>query len=237
MLLDEDQQKIVNHRHGHALVIAGAGSGKTHTIVSRAIKQIQDGISPESLLMLTYTNKGCAEIRERFTDIGIATPTISTFHGYGYNVIRSHPEAMQMRAYPSIMDAKDQQSLLRDFMRDTGIAKDELKGALKFVDLMGNEGFDYSTDREQMAAFATQRNVPLELTSKVIEACGYFDECKRYDNVLDYNDLINLPIKALRYNPDLREQICKNINDICVDECQDNNNAQSSCLTYLSLRL
>ena len=89
-----DQLAVVQHRKGPLLVIAGAGTGKTHTITGRVLSLINDdGVSPESILALTFTEKAAEEMHTRIVTelpLGSSEPFIGTFHAFADHVVRSH---------------------------------------------------------------------------------------------------------------------------------------------------
>src|SRR5437868_10703791 len=113
--LNEQQHAAVTAPPGPALVIAGAGSGKTRTLIYRVAYLLEQGIPPERILLLTFTNKAAREMMRRVTDLlGSELSTLwgGTFHSIGNRVLRRHAALLGYKADFSIMDRDDAKDLL-----------------------------------------------------------------------------------------------------------------------------
>src|SRR5439155_5959581 len=109
---------------GPALVIAGAGSGKTRTLIYRVAYLLENGVEPRHILLLTFTNKAAREMLDRVTNLiphEIAGLWGGTFHSIGNRILRRHPEAAGFRAGFSIMDREDQEDMLAAVIVAAGI--------------------------------------------------------------------------------------------------------------------
>src|SRR3972149_3526280 len=125
--LNPAQREAVLHKDGPLLIVAGAGAGKTKTIVHRIANLINEGVRPENILAITFTNKAAAEMRERTLKLlrgkalhtleGFA-PHISTFHSLGANILRENAPLLGLHKNFKIMDAGDSKSLVREAIRE-----------------------------------------------------------------------------------------------------------------------
>lgn len=240
MQLDMEQQKIVGHKDGHALVLAGAGSGKTACVTHRAASRIVAGLSPERLLLLTFTNKAAREMRERLTSLlGAQTPlpTVSTFHAFGHRLLRRYPQCCHRRSNPSMIDPDDAEKILQAIMMDQGIPKPFYKLALQTFDMVRNDGLHPMLASEKdaiMRWFEDTGAFSYEECDRMLEVGREYERRKQAQNLVDFDDLINLPVLALREHPDLRARLNGFLLDITVDEAQDNNKAQYKLLKLLA---
>ncbi len=134
-MLNSAQQKAVQHSTGPLLILAGAGAGKTHTLTERVAQMIEfGGVSPRSILALTFTNKAAKEMRERMSKrlkfehksghpfLQSELPIIGTFHSIGVFFLRRYIERLGVYTSSfSIFDEDDKQRLIRSIMEDLKI--------------------------------------------------------------------------------------------------------------------
>jgi len=241
MKLDVDQLKIVCHTDGHALVLAGAGSGKTACVTSRAATRIIEGIPAPRMLLLTFTNKACREMRERLEQMleghNTPMPTVSTFHAFGHRLIRKYPHACNRLPNPSLLSADDPQNMLKKIFMDAGIPKHGYQSAFETFSRVRNDGLNPFLDTEErkiMQLFEDTQDFTYGECTRLVDCAKQYEELKRSMNLVDFDDLINLPIMALQAEPDIRARINSHLLDITVDESQDNNRAQYKLLKLLA---
>ena len=113
--LNTSQHQAVMHDQGPLLVIAGAGSGKTRTLVYRVARLVLQGISPENILLLTFTRKAAATMLERAARLGGAScqrVNGGTFHGFCHRMLRKYAHLIDYPAGFTIMDQSDSQDLI-----------------------------------------------------------------------------------------------------------------------------
>lgn len=241
MHLDSDQQVIAAHRTGNALVLAGAGSGKTACVTVRAANRLtRDNLPSSKLLLLTFTNKACNEMAERLGGLlegtGKGLPLVSTFHSFGYRVIRKNPAACHRKPNPSVLDPGDAEKLFKEAMRSVGIAEASAP-ALFSIDMIRNAGLDpfAETEKDEIYRLLEEHGrLGHQEWPFFLEALKHYELLKQAQNVIDFDDQINLPIQALREHPSLRARINLLLEDITVDEAQDNNMAQYKLLKLLA---
>lgn len=226
--LNPRQQEAVNYVGGPLLVLAGAGSGKTSVITRKIAYLVQQcGIRAQHIVAVTFTNKAAREMKERVSSLLRGAEgrglTVSTFHNLGLNIIRKEHARLGYKPGFSIFDETDIKALLSDIMQkeysgDDGV--DEIKNCI------GNWKNDLVLPEE---ALANARN-PKEQTAAIVYL-HYQRTLKAY-NAVDFDDLILLPVKLFRDNPDILEKWQYRVRYMLVDEYQDTNASQ-----YLLVKL
>ncbi len=227
--LNEQQREAVLHGEGPLLVLAGAGSGKTRVITYRIVKLIlMDGVAPEEILAVTFTNKAAAEMRERISNMlpDIAHRIImGTFHSVCVRMLRYNAGAVGLEPNFTIYDADDQKVLARKVLEDAGFDK----GYMKPVELVN-----------RISLFKTSLKEPEDIGygyEGEIFAPLYAEYQKRLRelNAVDFGDLILLAVKMLRNNEEIRNYYNRRWKYVLVDEFQDTNKAQLELIKLLTL--
>lgn len=241
MKFDIDQLKIIDHQDGHALVLAGAGSGKTACVTNRVATRIIAGLEPSRMLLLTFTNKACSEMRERLAQIlechNTAMPTISTFHAFGHRLVRKYPLEHNRKANPSLMGVDEPELMLKKIFMSAGIPKHSYPDAFAAFNKVRNDGLNPHLDSEAkqiMQLFEHTNSFTYGECDRLTDCVRKYEELKQSMNLMDFDDLLNLPIHALQAHPELRGRINAYLKDITVDEAQDNNKAQYKLLCLLA---
>ena len=234
--LNEQQYAAVVSPPGQSLVIAGAGSGKTRTLTYRVAWLLDNGIQPESILLLTFTNKAAREMQERVQ--ALVTQDASriwggTFHSIGNRLLRYNAERLGYRKGFSIMDREDQKDLLET--------------------VIGASGIDTTTYRFPKAEvlgdiFSLADNTLCDLQEIIDTRYPYFDKVaegilkvrklyqdkKRETNCFDFDDLLTQTVALLEENEDLLERYRRQFEFVLVDEYQDTNSLQCRMVELLT---
>lgn len=235
--LNPDQLEAVTSESRHALVLAGAGSGKTRTLTYRVAWLLERGIPPWRILLLTFTNKAAGEMLERIEDLtGIPRSQFwgGTFHSIGQRILRMNAQAAGIRPDFSILDADDADSLFASVCRQV---------APHFV-----KGKNTPTPRVVFDALSYARNTMLPLADVIRSRLGWVEDAqeivpkllaeytaaKRAQNACDYDDLLELFRNLLRDDPPSRERYHSRFRHILVDEFQDTNTLQSEIIRLLA---
>ncbi|MBO8158758.1 UvrD-helicase domain-containing protein [Thermosyntropha sp.] len=219
--LNKQQRQAVIHKEGPCMVLAGAGSGKTKVLTCRIANLIDEGVHPNSILAITFTNKAAEEMRTRIAGMipDYTGQWIQTFHAACYKILKMDIEPLGYNKNFSIMDESDVKSLLKEMLK-----------AEK----------DYETKPENLLYHFKQ------IKNKLIKPEDYFKNLscpegekekyyrlfKLYNlrlkelNALDFDDLIFLCIRLFRENPDVLAKYQKWFKYIMIDEYQDTNYAQ-----------
>jgi DNA helicase-2/ATP-dependent DNA helicase PcrA len=227
--LNPEQLAVVMHPGGPMLVLAGAGSGKTRTVVYRVARLLEDGSDPNSILLLTFTNRASREMLSRVglllgRDAGRVMG--GTFHSVGNRLLRRFGDRL---AYPSnygILDREDARDLMGNALTDVVPSSPgrRLPGAAVLVEVYS---FVINTGRsleETVAARFPQFSGDLEVMQAVFRR---FLERKRAASVMDYDDLLLNWLLLLRKHDDVRRQLAARFRHVLVDEYQDTNRLQA----------
>ena len=239
--LNEQQKYAATFNGKHLLVLAGAGTGKTRTIIARAKYLIQSGVNPKRILILSFTRKSAAEIVEH---ISTELPTTksegligSTFHSWCMAIIQNNPDIFPQASY-TLLDREDQESCFRLLCgRKWGHKNknDEKVAPKSIVDIysyMANAQCSLS-DAIRMKMY---NNAPATLNvdddNEVLKGVivMYLDY-KRSRKYIDYDDILLIVSKYLKRNEELRKHIAGLYDHILVDETQDTNPLQYELLS------
>lgn len=238
MQLDPAQQVVAEHIDGPMLVLAGAGSGKTASITGRAANLIQSGVMPETILMTTFSKKAASEMRNRLGDlVGLelgSQAQICTFHSLGDKIIKEWPEECGRRDGVSILDESDQRGLFRRLLKEVvgvdSLQKLEYRKWLSAYDRLAQDGGRaVETHHANRFCQIMQSHAGIEKKDQLNwlwRVFGAFEKFKAEQNVVDFNDLLVLPLQALNKNPRLCEALAMRYQHVTVDEAQDTSVAQ-----------
>jgi DNA helicase II / ATP-dependent DNA helicase PcrA len=228
--LNEDQRQAVGSPLGAALVLAGAGSGKTRVLVHRVAWLIQvEGASPNSILAVTFTNKAAAEMRSRIeTLLGLPSGAmwLGTFHGLAHRLLRIHWREAGLPQSFQILDSEDQARVLRKVLKALDLDETRWipREILWFINAQKDEGHrpkhikdDGDTTRRQLI--------------KIYQA--YEDACQRA-GVVDFAELLLRAYELWRDNPALLQHYRTRFQHVLVDEFQDTNAIQYKWLMLLT---
>ena len=227
--LNDAQRQAVTAPLSPTLVLAGAGSGKTRVLTHRVAWLVQvEGVSPHGILAVTFTNKAAGEMRARIEqqlELPSAPLWIGTFHGIAHRLLRMHWREAGLPQGFSILDAEDQQRLVKRIIRGAGL--DESRWVPRevtwFINAQKDEGLrpkhlkdDGDPTRRQMI--------------KLYEA--YEDACKR-NGVVDFAELLLRSYELWKDSPGLVEHYRARFGHVLVDEFQDTNTIQYNWMKAL----
>ena len=221
--LNEQQHAAVTAPPGPALVIAGAGSGKTRTLTYRVAYLLEQSIPPDRILLLTFTNKAAGEMMRRVVDLlGQPLPSLwgGTFHSIGARILRTHAEILGFRRDFTILDRDDARDLVKACVTDAGIDVKATKFPkpdvlVEIFSLAGN------THRTVLEIIESQYGYFEEFTVQIEFLAKNYTERKRSTNSMDFDDLLGLWLKLLQENAGIREHYQRRFQFILVDEYQD----------------
>jgi DNA helicase-2/ATP-dependent DNA helicase PcrA len=228
--LNDAQRAAVTAPPGPVLVLAGAGSGKTRVLTHRIAWVIQaEGVSPQSILAVTFTNKAAGEMRarvERLLGIPAAALWIGTFHGIAHRLLRIHWREARLAQGFQIMDSEDQQRLIKKLIRAREL--DETRWIPREVQWFINSNKDEGRRPARLAdgGDATRREL-IGLYAAYEEACAR-------TGVVDFAELLLRAFELLRDTPELLTHYRRRFRHVLVDEFQDTNRIQYAWLKLLA---
>lgn len=213
---------------GPLLVLAGAGTGKTKTLTTRIAHLVAIGVAADSILAVTFTNKAAAEMLERVRhqvgDIPVM-PIMKTFHSLGVMILRSWHERLGLQKQFSIMDTDDQVAQMRIVMEAEGINTKEWD-ARELVRRMSALRLQSGGNLETVESGSARDDI-------VVTCWRRYRTSKRTQGVVDFDDLIEMPVELLQNNPDIRSYYHKKFQYIHVDEYQDTSDNQYQLISMM----
>ncbi|EKF20822.1 ATP-dependent helicase [Nitratireductor pacificus] len=233
--LNPEQRLAVETTEGPVLVLAGAGTGKTRVLTTRIAHILATGRAyPSQILAVTFTNKAAREMKTRIgTLVGEAIegmPWLGTFHSIGVKILRRHAELAGLKSSFTILDTDDQIRLIKQIIQAEGLDDKRWppRQFAQMIDGWKNKGLAPKEIPEGDArAFAG---------GKGRELYAAYQERLKTLNATDFGDLLCLPIRILRDNPDVLADYHRKFKYILVDEYQDTNTAQYMWLRLLAQR-
>lgn len=234
--LNDEQFAAVTSAPGPALVIAGAGSGKTRTLTYRVAYLLDQGVDPRHILLLTFTNKAAREMTERVRELvphDLSPLWSGTFHSIGNRILRRHAEDMGLTKSFSILDRDDQKSLLSGVV--AGMDIDTSARRFPKADVLAT-------------MFSLVENTGISLEDLIFERYPYFEDWQKEiaevhqaytarkleTNSVDFDDLLVLTLKLFKEQPDVLGLYRKRFRHILVDEYQDTNAVQCELIDLMA---
>lgn len=226
--LNPQQKAAVLHVDTPVLVLAGAGSGKTGVITEKISYLItQKQYSPSSIIAVTFTNKAATEMRERLRKKldakSVRGLAICTFHRLGLNMLVKDGEHIGLRRGFTIMDQGDSMSALREIINEQNSAMEERTAQ----SIISNWKSTFVDPKQALNESADDQ------TRVAALLFADYDRLLRACNSVDFDDLISLPVRLLRENPDVQERWRGKTRHLLVDEYQDTNAAQYEMIRLL----
>ena len=232
--LNAQQYAAVTSAPGYALVIAGAGSGKTHTLTYRVAFLIEKAVDPGNILLLTFTNKASKEMLERVKNLlqsDISALWGGTFHSICSRILRRHADEIGFERNFSILDSDDQKSLMRRLIKDRNINIKERRfpkaevilsilslstnKSISVEDIIDNNYLQYDEWRED-----------------ICELAATYKSTKKESNSMDFDDLLALVLALFDSSPDIAKMYQKKFRHVLVDEYQDTNRLQGALIAH-----
>ena len=223
-----EQQKAAVEYMGSALVVAGAGSGKTRALTAKIAHLINNGYAPERILAITFTNKAADEMKRRLVSLtGYAInrfPWVRTFHSACLRILKAHCHLLGFEPPLQILGDYQQQKLVQDILRELNIDKKHTYPVRAHISHAKNSGYPmrYFDRHKRFAQF------------RLVDIYNRYEEELKSRNAVDFDNLLLLTRDLLSDYPEVRAQYQRLFSYILVDEYQDTNDLQEE-LTRLLL--
>lgn len=232
--LNEAQAAAVEVVKGPLLILAGAGSGKTKTLTHRIAHLIaNEGVWPNQILAVTFTNKAAREMRERLGKLidqdshrRDFMPWMGTFHGICVRLLRMDGEAIGVARNFVIYDEDDRQSLIKQAMKQLSMTDREMKPS-QISSIISNAKNQMQTPDE----FEDDANYPYQ--KNVAKVYRKYEQMRKNAGALDFDDLLLDGVRLLRDSNDIRAKWRNHFKHILIDEYQDTNAAQYQIVKLL----
>jgi DNA helicase-2/ATP-dependent DNA helicase PcrA len=232
--LNSAQYEAVTQEEGIFLVIAGAGSGKTRTLVYRVARLVESGVPPESILLLTFTRKASLEMLHRssmLADDRCNRVSGGTFHSMGNLLLRKYGSAIGLNSSFTILDSSDAQDSLNLLKNEKGYGK-KIKHFPKKSTISAILSFSINKREPLNLVLAKAYPQFLFLMEEITQLQTAYFEYKKKHNLVDYDDLLVL-FKELLEAPEIQEKVQCQYRFLMVDEYQDTNILQAEIINLL----
>ncbi|CAN5159793.1 DNA helicase PcrA [soil metagenome] len=226
--LNPEQKEAVLNTDGPMIILAGAGSGKTRVLTYKVMYLIlEKDITPEEILMVTFTNKAAGEMKERMLKFfatlhdGLPTgqPFVATFHSFCARVLRFDGEHVGVSRRFTILDSNDQLDVVKEAMHRLLISPKDFKpGSILATISQAKNELIYE---DEYTTFA--RGIFQQTVAKIYPI---YQKILKENDALDFDDLILQTVKLFKQNPEILEKYHKRFRYILIDEYQDTNRAQ-----------
>lgn len=228
--LNSEQKKAGAKVNGPLLILAGAGSGKTRTITYRIAYMIQElGISPYSILAVTFTNKAAKEMRERVENLigeDGKRAMISTFHSFGLRLLRVYSKAIGYNSNFTIYGVEEQKKVVKGIMKQLVILDENLseKRIASTISKLKEDGIS----PEEYNGYGEDEKIIREIYRR-------YNQTLKENNGMDFSDILTNTYKLLE-NGEVLEKLQEKFKYIMVDEYQDTNNIQYKIINKIAAK-
>jgi DNA helicase-2/ATP-dependent DNA helicase PcrA len=236
--LNAQQLAAVTSAPGAALVIAGAGSGKTRTLTYRVAWLLEQGVSAGSILLLTFTNKAAREMLDRVASLlpqGAAGIWGGTFHSIGNRILRRHAPRLGFRQGFTILDREDQNELIASILAQEGLRTTDRRFPKPEV-LADIFSYGVNTGTPIANVLATRSRYFLPLAEQIVRAQSVYEVRKKEANAMDFDDLLFKSLELFRTADDVSALYQEKFEHVLVDEYQDTNHLQAEFVELIASR-
>jgi len=232
--LNGEQVRVVQEGDGPCLVLAGAGSGKTRAVTYRVAWLIEHGVSPDRILLLTFTNKAASEMLRRVEGLlGRSVQGIwgGTFHGVANRILRVGAAELGFTPGFTILDADDAKSLMKACVKDHGPVAKDFPSPAVIADTVS-----YARNANVSVAESLERKHPdfSGLDSEIGAIAAEYAKKKRASNAMDFDDLLSFLLELLVTRPQVATALAGRFEYVLVDEYQDTNPIQAEIVDRLA---
>jgi len=230
--LNEQQRAAVMSPPGPALVIAGAGSGKTRTLIYRVAYLLDNGVDAKNILLLTFTNKATREMLQRVESLLPADTSGlwgGTFHSVANRILRRHADKIGFERNFSILDREDQKDLLASVIAESDVDPKAVRFPKPEV-LADMFSYMVNTGTKLPDLLAARYPYFEKLEDPIRKIRKAYAEKKKSTNSMDFDDLLTQTLRLFAEHPELRDHYRYQFQFVLVDEYQDTNNVQAELI-------
>lgn len=236
--LNLEQLAVVKNGDGPCLVLAGAGSGKTRTIIYRLAYLLEKGVDPKNICLVTFTNKAAAQMINRtefllgYKPQGLAA---GTFHHFAHILLRHFGRRIGLEPNFTIIDEDDKKSLIKASIGEAGI---DPKARRFPSPAVLKEIFSFTKNSRQNLEEVLAAKHPkfLQILDEISSVRRIFEQKKKQGNMVDFDDLLSATLELLETQPETKAALAEKFQYILVDEYQDTNPIQAAILYHLASR-
>jgi DNA helicase-2/ATP-dependent DNA helicase PcrA len=234
--LNEAQAYAAGLGEGPILVIAGAGSGKTRTLVYRVAHLVAGGVPSSAILLLTFTRRAAAEMLQRARELWPASAGVEggTFHSLCHRLLRQYGERLGLAHNFTIIDRADSEQILRGIVGKKGLRQCGDKRFPKAGILADLISKSRNLETDIMAVLTEQAGHLMPYAQTVHDVAEIYTQAKREQQLVDYDDLLYLADELLKEHQGVRLALAERWRYILVDEYQDTNAVQARLVEFLA---
>jgi DNA helicase II / ATP-dependent DNA helicase PcrA len=235
-LLNEEQLRAVEAGDGPALVIAGAGTGKTRTLTFRVARLLERGVPPEGMLLLTFTNKAAREMTRRVEELAGGFVDVrrilgGTFHHAAHALLRQFAPTLGFASSFTVLDREDARDLMASCIAERKVSRERrFPRAEVVLDLVSTA---INLQKSLAEVLVDRRPQFLPLAEEVLAVGQRFQQRKQQMNLMDFDDLLLHLKRLLAEHPPVRTQLTNRFQCVLVDEYQDTNRLQGDLVDLL----
>ena len=235
-LLNPAQLEAVTHREGPLLVVAGAGSGKTRTLIYRVARLIEGRVPPQAILLLTFTRRAAQEMLHRAEQlVGEQSRAVAggTFHSFANTVLRRYGTAIGLQPNFTILDRADMEDVINLIRTRMNLASKERRFPKKrtlaeIISMARNKARSVEEELDQDFGHLWDNR------DEILHLAATYDAYKRERGLLDYDDLLYRMVELMGQHPAIRSQLSNTYRYLMVDEYQDTNAIQADLVRLLA---
>ncbi len=240
MLLDnlnQKQKEAVETTEGPVLILAGPGSGKTRVLTHRIAYLLSQGVPPDTILAVTFTNKAAEEMRERVRGLAarggwpVDGLFLGTFHSQAVRILRVEAPRMGFRKNFTIFDEDDAMALLKEVLKEEGVDPKRFPPGL-VMNIISRSKNELMTP----ARYAEESGLADPFSKTICAVWRAYQKRLQSANAMDFDDLILHAVLLLKEHPDVAARYQERFHYIHVDEHQDVNTAQHALMSLLAAR-
>ncbi|OGH58579.1 MAG: hypothetical protein A2725_02655 [Candidatus Magasanikbacteria bacterium RIFCSPHIGHO2_01_FULL_33_34] len=234
--LNEEQYRVVTEGDGPCLVLAGAGSGKTRAITYRVAYLLEHGVSPQNILLVTFTNKAANEMMFRVKSLlgdELKLMWAGTFHHIGYRILRQYSALIGYKNNFNILDTQDSLDLFKLCLKQEGMGRKEKRyPSAKVIQSI----VSYARNAELSVEEVLNQKYPnwSDIADKVSLIAHEYSKRKLESNTMDFDDLLVNTYLLLCRSQSVQKKLSEQFKYVLVDEYQDTNKIQASIISLLS---
>ncbi len=235
-LLNPSQLAAVTHREGPILVVAGAGSGKTRTLIYRVARLIESGVPPGAILLLTFTRRAAQEMLRRVEHlVGDRTRAVAggTFHSFANLTLRQFGSAIGLKPNFTILDRSDMEDVVNLLRTRMGLGSRDRRFPKKGTI---TEAISMARNKRRELGEEIEFDFPhlVEHRDDLVRLAAAYDAYKRERGLLDYDDLLYRLAELLEQHGSVRRRLSDTYRYIMIDEYQDTNLIQAELVRLLA---
>lgn len=226
--LNKKQKEAVEYEGGPLLIVAGAGSGKTRTLTSRLAYFLVQGVKPENIIAITFTNKAAGEMRLRISNFQLSIPNfqnlfIGTFHSFGARILRKEARLLKRTSFFTIFDDDDSKSLIKKIIKDFNFnEKEKRKYPVPFL------AKEFSRIKNELI---DEEEIGDEFLKELFKE---YEQRLQKSNAFDFDDLLEKVVIVFLKYPEILKKYQDQFRYILVDEYQDTNASQYEFIKLLA---